>query len=208
MKWFLGLLFVFVLASGAQAALPVSLAAAPEVQSVLSNKCIHIETKGKADADFSDLLTVNRRSDLLDAVQREYAAMLPAGEKPEFEIKEISPGKYFYLNRKNQESHLTELMRELRPDGKIHAVYYVEGERFFGDFRALVHVEVDDAGAGKVSYNAEVYAWPQNSFCRNLARGLQFAIGSFFRSKTGEMTDIFLKVCSRLVEENRLAAAR
>ena len=208
MKRLLCLLYISVLASGAHAVLPQSLTAAPEVQKILSNKCICIEAKGKADANFAELLTVSRRPDLLEAIQREYAAMLPAGKKPEFEIQETAPGKYFYLNSKNQESHLTELMRELQSDGKIHAVYIVCGERFFGDFEALVHVAIADVESGKVSYVAEVYAWPENSFCRGLARGLQFAVSSFFRSKTGDMTDMFIKVCSRLVEENRLVTVK
>jgi len=208
MKQFLCLIGILVLASGAHAALPVSLAVAPEVQSILSNKCIRIDASGKADASFADLLTVSRRPDLLEAVQREYAAMLPEGKKPEFEIQETAPGKYFYINCKDQESHLTELMREMQPDGRIHAVYAVSGERFFGEFQAIVHVAVADEGFGKVSYYAEVYAWPANLFCRGLARGLQFAVASFFRSKTGDMTDMFIKVCSRLVEENRLATAQ
>jgi len=208
MKRFLCLLCILVLASGVYAVLPQSLTVAPEVQSILSNKYIRIEAKGRADANFTDLLTVSRRPDLLEAIQREYAAMLPDGKKPEFEIQETAPGKYFYLNSKNQESHLTELMREVQPDGWIHAVYAVSGERFFGDFKALVHVAIADAGAGKVSYDAEVFACPENSFCRGLARGLQFAVSSFFRSKTGDMTDMFIKVCSRLVDENRLATVK
>lgn len=208
MKLFLGLIILFALASGAQAVLPVSLYAAPEVQSILSNNCIRIETRGKADANFADLLAINQRPDLLQAVQHEYAAMLPEGKKPEFEIQETAPGKYFYINCKNQESHLTELMRELQPDGKIHVVYAVSGERFFGDFQALVHVVVADEGSGKVSYDAEIYAWPESAFCRGVARGLQFAIGAFFRHQTGCMTDIFLNVCSRLIDDTRVASAQ
>jgi hypothetical protein len=208
MKRFLCLITLFALASGAQAVLPASLYAAPEVQSILSNNCIRIETRGRAAANFADLLSVNRRPDLLQAVQREYAAMMPEGKAPEFEIQETAPGAYFYLNAKNQESRLTELLRELQPDGKLHAVYAVSGERFFGDFQALVHIAITDESSGNVSYEAEVYAWPENQFIRGAARGLRFAIESFFNSKTRYMTGLVLDICARLVEDPRLASAQ
>ncbi|MGE4488606.1 MAG: hypothetical protein AB7E95_03565 [Kiritimatiellales bacterium] len=188
-----------------RAELPASVMALPEVQAVLSNKCIRIEADGDAEAEFSDLLTVNRRSDLLDAVQREYAAMLPAGESPEFEVKEVGPGRYFYLNCKKQESHVHELLRDAGPDGKLHAVYKISGERFFGDFQALVHVVITDTGNGRVGYSAEVYAWPENTFCRVLARGLQFAVESFFNRETRHMTQLVLDICTRLVNGDQLA---
>jgi hypothetical protein len=188
--------------------LPVSLYAAPEVQSILSNNCIRIEASGRADAEFADLLTVNQRADLLEAVQREYAAMMPDGKTPEFEIQETAPGAYFYLNEKNQESHLTELMRELQPDGKLHAVYAISGERFFGQFQALVHIAVASEDSGTVSYEAEVYAWPENRLCRGLARGLRFAIESFFDGKTRYMTGLVLDICARLVEDTRVASVQ
>jgi hypothetical protein len=206
MKPFLCLITLFALASGAQAVLPGSLYAAPEVQSILSNNCIRIEASGRAGAEFTDLLTVNQRTDLLEAVQREYAAMMPEGKRPEFEVQEIAPGKYFYINDKKQESRLTELMRDLQPDGKLHIVYAIYGNRFFGEFQALVHIEVTGAGSGKVSYHAEVYAWPQNQFTRGVARGLRFAIESFFEGKTRYMTGLVLNICSRLVEDTRVAS--
>lgn len=200
MNRLLCLITVFVLASGAQAALPVSLAASPEVQSLLTNDCIRIEASGAAAARFADLLSVNGRDDLLEAVQREYAAMLPKGKQPEFEIQQTGPGAYFYLNCKNQESHLTELMRDLQPDGKLHVVYAVSGDRFFGPFQALVHIEIEASGDDKVAYHAEVYAWPENQLVRGAARGLRFAIESFFNSKTRYMTGLVLDICSRLVK--------
>lgn len=208
MNRLLCLITVFVLASGAQAVLPVSLAASPEAQSLLTNNCIRIEASGTAAADFDDLLNVNGRADLLDAVQREYAAMQPPGKKPEFEIQQTGPGTYFYLNCKNQKSHLTELMRDLQPDGRLHAVYAVSGDRFFGPFQALVHIEIEDSGDGKVAYHAEVYAWPENQLVRGAARGLRFAVESFFNSKTRFMTGLVLDICSRLVDDTRVASVQ
>ena len=99
-------------------------------------------------------------------------------------------------------------MRDRQPDGKLHAVYAVSGERFFGQFRALVHIEIEDRGEGKVAYHAEVYAWPENPMVRGAARGLRFAIESFFNSKTRYMTGLVLDICSRLVEETQVASVQ
>jgi hypothetical protein len=87
-------------------------------------------------------------------------------------------------------------------------VYSITGERFFGDFKALVHVEISDEKEGKVSYYAEVYAWPASTFCRILARGLHFAVESFFNRKTEYMTGLVLEICSRLVNEPYVAAVQ
>lgn len=183
------------------AALPDRFLDDPDVSGILSNNCIVVTANGRARADFVDLVAVNGRPDLLEAIQREYAAMLPDGEKPEFKVEETAPGRFFYLNRKNQESHVRELLRAVEPDGKLHAVYCVSGERFFGEFRALVHVVIEPAGPDEVRYAVEVQAWPHNRFSRMLARGLHIAIESFFRQKTGFMTGLVLDLCSRLVAE-------
>ena len=94
-----------LLCVSARAELPASVMKLPQIRSILSNNCIRVDARGIADARFSDLLIVNRRPDLLDAVQREYAAGLPPGQKPEFTVKEVAPGKYFYRNARRQESY-------------------------------------------------------------------------------------------------------
>lgn len=201
------LLFLITAAGLLRAELPASVMQHAEVTNLLSKSCLRIDASGCAEAAFSDLLTVSRRGDLLTAVQQEYAAMLPEGEKPEFTVEEISPGEYFYVNRNRQESHVSELLREVQPDGMLHAVYLISGERFFGRFQALVHVSIADAGAGRVEYFAEVYAHPENRFCRWLAHGLHAAIESFFRRETRCMTGLVMEVCSRLVTRTCLASA-
>lgn len=204
MRWFICLALLFAFSTAAE--IPAPVRDLPEVQRILSNKCIRIEADGTAKAAFEDLLIVSGRPDLLSAVQRTYAEMLPEGEAPEFTVEEVAPGQYFYLNRKDQESHVTELLRAALPDGRLHAVYNVSGERFFGDFQAVVHVGIAKSGTpGEVDYFAEVYAWPENSFSRFLARGLTFAIEAFFDRKTKHMTGLILDICAKLVEEEKLA---
>ena len=192
---------ILSVAGALHADLPDAVLEDPAVQGILAKPCLHIEASGTAEADFAALLAVNARDDLLDAVQREYAAMLPEGEEPEFEVEEIAPGHYFYVNCKQQESQVTEVLRGLQPDGNLHAVYTIAAERFFGRFEALVHVRISDAAPGKVHYAAEVYAWPENTFARLFARGMHFAIESFFRRETRCMTSLVLDLCARLVDE-------
>jgi hypothetical protein len=199
---------LLIFASVTRAELPASIAEAPDVRSILSRNYIRVEAAGQEKANFAELLRVNGRSDLLQAIQIEYAAMLPEGERPEFAIEEVAPGEYFYLNGKDQESHITELLRDIQPDGKLHAVYRITGERFFGDFKALVHVEISDEKEGMVSYCAEVYAWPESTFFRILARGLHFAVESFFSRKTEYMTGLILNICSRLLNDPYVAAVQ
>jgi hypothetical protein len=59
-----------------------------------------------------------------------------------------------------------------------------------------------------VSYCAEVYAWPESTFFRILARGLHFAVESFFSRKTEYMTGLVLNICSRLLNDPYVAAVQ
>jgi hypothetical protein len=196
------LLFLFLPILSLHAEIPESVRNRSDVKDLFSKTCLHLSSDGTVDADFSALLKINARNGLLDAVQREYAAMLPEGEEPEFKVKEVAAGEYVYTNRKQQTSHLNEILRNLQPDGMLHAVFIVRGERFFGRFKALVHVEIENAGSQQVHYSVDVFAWPENVFTRLVARGMHFAVESFFRRKTRYMTTLVVDICARLVEDH------
>jgi hypothetical protein len=192
-----------------RAEVPIAVVNSPEVQHVLSGRFIRVDAEGRAAADFQTLLAVNRRPDLLKAILEEYAAMLlEEGKTPEFSIEETGPGQYFYSNREKDEAYITELLRSQLPDGKLHAVYGMTGKRFFGSFAAVVHVEIAEEKPDEVTYFLEVYALPENKLFRVVARGLRFAIESYFVKKTRAMTDLMLDICSRLVGEPAAGPSR
>jgi hypothetical protein len=202
MKKLFNLTACLIAAVALRAEMPVAVVNSPEVQNVLSGRFIRVDADGRTAADFKTLLAVNRRPDLLKAVLEEYAAMLLAeGKTPEFSIEETGPGQYYYLNREKHASYITELLRSELSDGKLHAVYGITGKRFFGDFAAVVHVEITEAKPDEVAYFVEVYALPESKLFRVVARGMRFAVESFFVKRTRAMTDLMLDICSRLVGE-------
>jgi hypothetical protein len=202
MKKLFNLTVCLIAAVALRAEVPVAVVNTPEVQNVLSGRFIRVDADGRAAADFKTLLDVNRRPDLLKAVLEEYAVMLRAeGKTPEFSIEETGPGQYYYLNREKDETYITELLRSQLPDGKLHAVYRITGKRFFGNFAAVVHVEITEEKPDEVVYFVEVYALPESKLFRIVARGLRFAVESFFVKRTRAMTDLMLDLCSRLVGE-------
>jgi hypothetical protein len=181
----------------------------PEYRSVLDAHYIEAGGTGLVEVAFRDAVILFERVNLLDDVQAAYAQRLGEGEKPEFVIAQESTNRWSYVNKSGHESVIQELHRAIQTNGNNAAVvYYTEGERFFGKFRAIIEVLVQPAGEGDASrYEVAVYAYPVNSFSRFFARHLG-VVDRFFRDKTREITQLAVTICRDLMDAPDQHASR
>lgn len=170
-------------------------------RSVVEAHYIQAGGTGLVDVAFRDAVVLFERVNLLDDVQAAYARMLGEGEKPEFVITQETTNRWSYVNKSGHASVIEELHRAIQTNGNEAAVvYFTEGERFFGKFRAVIEVAVrpDEDGAAS-HYEVAVYAYPVNSFSRFFARHLG-VVDRFFRDKTREITHLAVSICRDLME--------
>jgi hypothetical protein len=171
------------------------------VAGVLSQHYIFITGKGSVGVAYEDALRMLEREDLLSSVQSAYQDLLEEGETAEFEIKQVEPGTYQYVNQKGQTTHIVELMRERQEDGSTELLLYSKGVRGFGSFQSLTHVRVhsDVEAKDQSVWQVEVYAYPENSMSRFFARNLGIA-RRYFHSKTKEISVLATEICLHLIQ--------
>lgn len=150
---------------------------------------IRAETSGIVPVPYGQALAVFSQSNLLACVQREYCELLAENGTPEFTINQTSTNTYFYINANGERTDITEVLRHPSPDGSFNIVLYSVGERFFGRYEALIHVQLTDAGPDGTRYAAVVYAYPENAVSRFFARHLGL-VDRYFSKKTGQMAEI------------------
>jgi len=172
--------------------------ALPLYQSVATAHVIRVEGEGVVEVAYPTAQALFEKDDILDAVQEAYAALLPEGERPEFEVVSGGDRTWSYVNRHGERSRVVELHRDIRPEERAFLVYFTEGERFFGSFRAVIEITVTPTDAASSRYDVRVLAYPERSVSRFFARHLGIA-ERFFRSKTREVTDLTVTICRFLM---------
>ncbi|MBN2161967.1 MAG: hypothetical protein JXR25_08375 [Pontiellaceae bacterium] len=164
------------------------------------------EAAGTVPVPFSKALVLIETPTLLNDVQNAYRGlMMDEGEEPEFTIQQNSTNTYFYVNRDGERTDITEVLRRRTAENAFDIVYYSKGERFFGDYQAVIHVQVSPSGATNSTYAASVYAYPENAVSRFFARRLGL-VKRFFKKKTAEMSGIITAItcslCDQVPEES------
>jgi hypothetical protein len=197
-----GLLAV-VIAVGAE--LPADVRADPRARSVLDAHFIPCSSAGEVAVPLDDALAILKRGDLLAVLQGEYARQLPAGKSPEFVVEASASNAWRYVNRHGQRSEIVELARVPDPEARgVDVVLLVRGERFFGSFRALIHVRVFEGAGGVTRFESGVWAFPESSVPRFLARHLGL-VHAYFRSKTAAVTELAVRICDGWSDKSRAA---
>jgi hypothetical protein len=196
-------LLFFVLAfvvSGSAIELPETSALVTDEQSLslLDRDFIFTQTSGAVPVPVGSAIAVLQQPDFLSRVQDEYADTLPPGESPEFTINQSSPTNWYFINAKRERTDITEAARFMTRDGVFDLAYYTEGRRFFGNYRALIHIRLSGSGEA-TDYQAAVYAYPENGISRFFARHLKL-VERYFHSKTGEISEIALHIAARLCD--------
>ncbi len=195
------LLTAWLIASSAHALDTLSLLKndGPSMTLLLEKKPIYAETEGSVPVSFPDALVVFEQPNLLQSVQDAYCELTAEIGKPEFTIQQASTNTYFYINRKNERTDITEVLRQRNSDNAIDIIYYAIGERFFGKYEAVIHVQITGDNGEQTRYVASVYAYPENAFSRFFARRLGL-VERFFRNKTSELTGLITEITCNLCE--------
>lgn len=168
---------------------------------LLQKNPIRLQSHGEVDIPFEEASQILTRTDFLEAIQSAYGETLPDGAAPEFVVQQIGDGKYHYTNCHQQETSIEEVCRTLIPAEKAELVIYSEGVRFFGEFQSLCWIEVTPAGRDRTSYSITVYAHPDSTAVRWLAR--VSPVEAFFKYKTRHLTDLVVEVCGKILERDQ-----
>ena len=182
----------------AWAATPAPYLESAHYQSVLNADYISINGDGDIDVSYAEARNLFLQENILNAVQQAYAQLLEEGEKPEFVVEQHGDRRWSYVNKSGQYSEIIELHRDIEENQAAKLVLYAEGERFFGNFRAVIKVSVHEINAATCRYGVTVYAYPENAVSRFFARHLGIA-ERFFRHKTKEITDLTVRICKALM---------
>lgn len=173
----------------------------PDETRLLNKRTIRIPIAGCVTGSFAKAFAVLRETNLLDRIQSAYATQLPPGQKPEFVVHSVAPGRYYYVNKDNERCDLRELWRQTDSNGWFQVAFHVRGERAFGSFESLIYLTVAHNAAAPpdvLNYTADVRAWPHAAWARILVRVLP-GVELYFRLKTAEMRGIIMRVFARLV---------
>ncbi|VGO11692.1 hypothetical protein PDESU_00238 [Pontiella desulfatans] len=170
-------------------------------------KPIVAEAKGSVPVNFDAALHVLRHPDFITHVQDAYCELIDEDGTPEFTIQKTSTNTYFYVNRKDERTDITEVVRRETVEGCFDIILYSAGKRFFGAYQALIHIQVLKEGENNSTYVASVYAYPENAFNRFFARHLG-VVERYFKKKTGHMSEIVTTITSSLCEEEVQPALR
>jgi hypothetical protein len=166
---------------------------------LLSNNCIRVELLGGLEVEMKAVLLTLSRDNLLEEIQRQYATLLPPGDKPEFEIKLAASNHYYYVNSSQQRSDIVEVFRKEVEQGRLRGVYYTSGRRFFGKFEAVTMIDIHTGKGDDVVYEVRVWAYPHVAVSRFFAR--QFGlVDRYFKSKSHALEKIAVKICRSMLE--------
>lgn len=168
---------------------------------LLIRDTINIETGGTAPVEFNKAVSVFQQADFLSRVQDEYRQMQSDGKAPEFSIQQSAPHVWFYINQNQERTDITEVVNTLSGKDALNLVYYTVGHRFFGDYKAVIHVRLTHQNK-ETAYAVAVYAYPENSCCRFLVRHLPF-IEKYFQAKTRDLTATAVQISTRLCNPER-----
>jgi len=172
------------------------------VRSVTDQSYIPVSLHGSVAVPFATAVFLFQQENMLDRVQVEYGRLLPEGEKPEFKVKQETTNRWSYVNRKKQQSVITEVYRNLSDENTAELVYHTEGKRFFGEFEALTHVKLRREENSETHFTLEVYAYPKVAVSRFLARHLGL-VERYFVDKTDELTTLTVNICRNIIQETK-----
>jgi hypothetical protein len=173
---------------------------------LLKKEFIRAETKGTVPVSIHAAISVLQQPSFLTRVQEEYEKLLPAGKRPDFIVQQSTANTWFYINKKQERTDITEVAGRMNGADTFDLAYYTQGDRFFGAYEALIHIRLTGTG-NSTDYTVAVYAYPGNGFSRFFARHLQL-VERYFRSKTGEISELAVRISTRLCNDEALSHGR
>ena len=170
---------------------------------LLKKEFIYAETEGTVPVSIHSAISVLQQPSFLTRVQEEYEKLLPSGKHPEFTIQQSATNTWFYINKKQERTDITEVAGRMNGADTFDRAYYTQGRRFFGFYQALIHIRLTGTG-DSTDYTVAVYAYPANNFSRFFARHLQL-VEKYFSSKTGEISELAVRISIRLCNDEALS---
>jgi hypothetical protein len=164
---------------------------------LLSLRVLRIPVAGAITGAFDKAYAVLQTSNVLERVQQAYAANLPAGQKPEFQVMSAGPGRYYYVNKDDERCDIREIWRETDSNTWFRCAFHVTGERTFGTFETLLYMTVAQQTPEALAYDADIRVWPHGAVIRFILRCLP-GVERYFREKTAEMRTTISGVFARL----------
>jgi hypothetical protein len=182
--------------------LPETVALVPDDRSraLLKKEFIYAETGGAVPVSVCSAISILQQPSFLTRVQEEYEKLLPPGKCPEFTVQQSATNTWFYINKKQERTDITEVAGRMNGADTFDLAYYTQGRRFFGFYQALIHIRLTGTG-NSTGYTVAVYAYPENGFSRFFARHLQL-VEKYFRSKTDEISAIAVQISTRLCTDD------
>jgi len=167
---------------------------------LIERHTLRIPVSGCITGSFDKAYSVLLSSNLLDKVQQAYAAQLPPGKRPEFEVWSAGQGLYYYVNKDDERCDIRELWRTTDTNTTVRCAFHVAGERTFGKFESLIYMTVSrnaEVSVEVLNYEADVRVWPHGAIVRLVLRYMP-GVELYFRKKTAEMRGIISAVFIRL----------
>ncbi len=200
----IGCCLLWVFSAGALETLPL-LEKGPALTLLEKKKSIEANVSGSVDVGFERMLALYESPSMVLRIQQVYRDYVVGDEGVEFEIEEVEPRRYAYVNRKGEQTVVEEVHRARSNAGGFDLILYTAGQRFFGAYEAVIHIQLQRGDGEKSEYRAAVYAYPKNSLSRFFGRHLGLVEG-FFKRKTVEMEALTVEVCGYMdqpVKEDR-----
>lgn len=188
---------LFVVAAAGVWAMTTRPAADADEARLREKRTLRFPVAGSVTGAFERAYAVLVSTNALERVQQAYAAQLPEGETPEFEVMLASEGRYYYVNKDAERCDIRELWRETDTNSWFRTAFYVTGERTFGRFESLIYMDVrrgEGPEPGEVlHYTTDVRVWPHGAVVRVFLRYMP-GVELYFRRKTAEMRGIVTSV--------------
>ena len=191
----------FVVARGSTATESRQIVTDSDEARLLNKNTLRIPVAGCITGSFARAGAMLQSSNLLEKVQQAYAAQLPKGTKPEFEVKSAGAGRYYYVNKYDERCDIRELWRATDTNTWFRCAFYVSGERNFGPFESLIYMTVQREEMAKtdvLNYTTDVHVWPHGAIVRVILRYMP-GVEIYFRKKTADMKVIITNVFLNLV---------
>lgn len=167
-------------------------------------RTLRFPVSGSITGAFERAYAVLLATNVLERVQQSYAAQLPEGEEPEFEVMPAGEGRYYYVNKDAERCDIRELWRETDTNSWFRPAFYVTGERTFGRFESLIYMDVQrgegEAPGDVLHYTTDVRVWPHGAVVRVFLRYMP-GVELYFRRKTAEMRGIITTVFSGMMSQ-------
>jgi hypothetical protein len=165
---------------------------------VLNQKIIYAELRGRVNIPLPSAISVLQDPAFLTRAQEEYGRSLPPGTRPEFTVQQGATNAWFYTNKEGERTDITETARRIRGEDSLDLVYYTRGRRFFGEYQALIHIQLAGDGT-ETEYIVAVYAYPENGVSRFFARHFRL-VERYFHGKTDEIAGLAVRLSARLCD--------